>query len=938
MQSSAGWRTYWEVFDRMEDPRLQINLNIFDNTLHQAGIAPPEIEAKKVPLDIPTRIKMAALSTGRPMSTKISSKSALRALHNGHPVIRRPFTEFPGSETDSPSASKHFLVKQEDADQIGSKTGRLQKQPAKPLKRPSQTQPHQNLHGPLSISRHGKTASSQHLAIPPHSIKPHTDCTSGNQFALRGSAEDEHQKRDYDLPASACSAEHQTNGLIPANIYRTKEDFKIEALNELQQQTLHPLNGYMNSSLKGVAGDLTSNEESGDEEESKSEDEHYVTTQNGVSHNTDYAVSAAHPVNVTASQLNTESPIGSPLGTKPEMLKQKAKAAKTRYAAILERLKTIKGSNKQAESELQPAVQAWGLEQSSSLEKSLEKRRLENGVQPLRVDDLASLEGTENEAMAAVRKALILLDAFSKETEVKSKIKSRLQEAVESMQSFTKDRSHGWGKGEAGGGAANDALLAMLRPLPDVPAFPASAAWDYLIASQDAIEGLQEMEEAVQDMRGKVKVLVQRDGAVFGDMYLNTDIHVMDNRDRSAGRSVRYSQADQHTSKSLTFRDPPPLYRRAPVSHDRSWDTEATATDARMPMVGGFSPMVRSRGHSTAGTMTHIDNRVSTAGATHTSARQSKAGTPLVAAQSSSRASVAGSPMLRGAPSLSANRHWSAGTPLSPYGGRQLGRGGDLISHVGVEAALGQGEALWLWLENLMVETRDAETQHLEIVRTIKHLPSELPAVNPHGQREARHVAAVTKLMNRVKELQEMEKITEEEAMARLQPLGPSMDMNALRAIALSSVDPSRMQRVLYFVLGLASSLAKSAVSSPEGGFLLAASMDMLLSEVQWLLSLLQLTQGPASPHLKALLAVLKAYETQSEYVVKLKTRAQQMQQHVEDAAERAVAAERKVEQVMAEAAQRQIEHDWETRDLQHEIRRLKARVAQFENKGRLHF
>ncbi len=43
-----------------------------------------------------------------------------------------------------------------------------------------------------------------------------------------------------------------------------------------------------------------------------------------------------------------------------------------------------------------------------------------------------------------------------------------------------------------------------------------------------------------------------------------------------------------------------------------------------------------------------------------------------------------------------------------------------------------------------------------------------------------------------------------------------------------------------------------------DGGFFLAASVDLLLREVQWLISLLHLTQGPSSPHLKALLAVLK--------------------------------------------------------------------------------
>jgi hypothetical protein len=43
----------------------------------------------------------------------------------------------------------------------------------------------------------------------------------------------------------------------------------------------------------------------------------------------------------------------------------------------------------------------------------------------------------------------------------------------------------------------------------------------------------------------------------------------------------------------------------------------------------------------------------------------------------------------------------------------------------------------------------------------------------------------------------------------------------------------------------------------------MAATLELLLGEVQWLLSLLRVTQGPASPHLRALHAALKAYETQ---------------------------------------------------------------------------
>jgi len=51
---------------------------------------------------------------------------------------------------------------------------------------------------------------------------------------------------------------------------------------------------------------------------------------------------------------------------------------------------------------------------------------------------------------------------------------------------------------------------------------------------------------------------------------------------------------------------------------------------------------------------------------------------------------------------------------------------------------------------------------------------------------------------------------------------------------------------------------AVGGVSSPDAGFLMAASMDLLLGEIHFLMSLLHLTQGPRSPHLKALVAVLK--------------------------------------------------------------------------------
>lgn len=57
--------------------------------------------------------------------------------------------------------------------------------------------------------------------------------------------------------------------------------------------------------------------------------------------------------------------------------------------------------------------------------------------------------------------------------------------------------------------------------------------------------------------------------------------------------------------------------------------------------------------------------------------------------------------------------------------------------------------------------------------------------------------------------MQAKQKLSESEALTRLEPKGPPLDPNVLRAAALSSVDPTHMQRVLYFVLKLASCLAR---------------------------------------------------------------------------------------------------------------------------------
>lgn len=48
------------------------------------------------------------------------------------------------------------------------------------------------------------------------------------------------------------------------------------------------------------------------------------------------------------------------------------------------------------------------------------------------------------------------------------------------------------------------------------------------------------------------------------------------------------------------------------------------------------------------------------------------------------------------------------------------------------------------------------------------------------------------------------------------------------------------------------------SVRAQDMGFLVMAALGLMLREVQWLTCLLQLTQGPRSPHLQALHAVLK--------------------------------------------------------------------------------
>ncbi len=126
----------------------------------------------------------------------------------------------------------------------------------------------------------------------------------------------------------------------------------------------------------------------------------------------------------------------------------------------------------------------------------------------------------------------------------------------------------------------------------------------------------------------------------------------------------------------------------------------------------------------------------------------------------------------------------------------------------------------------------------------------------------------------------------------------PYHDQAALRAATLTHFDPASVERVLHFLLRLASCLDQGAhlqaqachgirlacdvgvmpqvagtIPSKDAAFLLACTLDILLGEVQWLLTLLRVQQGHASPpllrvqqghaspHVRVLHATLRAYD-----------------------------------------------------------------------------
>ncbi len=177
-------------------------------------------------------------------------------------------------------------------------------------------------------------------------------------------------------------------------------------------------------------------------------------------------------------------------------------------------------------------------------------------------------------ATAALEKALRKLDEYSQETEVKSKHRSRLQQAVDRMHSFAMS----WGD-EDGGMTAE--VAQMLRPLPGRPTFPAESAWKYLTTGQKGIQGLAELESVVKNMHGKVQVGRQ---LCFQFLYASPDqsssklVQILVQKGGSRAQQFELQQPVSHTLKQGGHRAnggtdgsslPPPAAPTRAVQQDR---------------------------------------------------------------------------------------------------------------------------------------------------------------------------------------------------------------------------------------------------------------------------------------------------------------------------------------------------------------------------------
>ncbi|KAL6761302.1 hypothetical protein V8C86DRAFT_2535391 [Haematococcus lacustris] len=174
--------------------------------------------------------------------------------------------------------------------------------------------------------------------------------------------------------------------------------------------------------------------------------------------------------------------------------------------------------------------------------------------------------------------------------------------------------------------------------------------------------------------------------------------------------------------------------------------------------------------------------------------------------------------------------------------------------------------------------------------------PPLLPlAVNPHSPGAVGSVPNLLNLLHRARLRGGSGPSSSSERNNGAKASVPYVEQNALRAATATSFEPEHLLRLLYFMLQLAISTGR--LPPGDAGFLLTASLELLVGEVHWLLALLRAMQGPGSPHLRALHAALRAYDHQADYSAQLLQHANSLRAELKDALGRARHAEEQVRQ-----------------------------------------
>jgi len=250
-------------------------------------------------------------------------------------------------------------------------------------------------------------------------------------------------------------------------------------------------------------------------------------------------------------------------------------------------------------------------------------------------------------------------------------------------------------------------------------------------------------------------------------------------------------------------------------------------------------------------------------------------------------------------------------------------------------------EGLWWWLEDLMVEMHGCESMRLKELDVEKASAStpqvahrDLHSPRPSTRRRSRPTSPLRGVASML-QFDATKPTWQAKAHAnKMAELAAAA--NAMRAAGSKFTDPESLPRILYFMMHLTASIEQGRVPWKDAGFLLCAGLELLLGEVEWLASHVHLAQGPNSPHLRVLHAVLSAYECQVDYSTRLGQYAADVRTQLEQAQERARVAEDALEAAEGRA---QADHSlaaslhMQCQELQGENRQLEAKVAALEER-----